>query len=59
MCGLTALLALNGGPECLQCDNNHDPQALQRQMDESLELVKHRGPDARGQWFSSDYSVGQ
>ncbi|CEL01874.1 Putative Asparagine synthetase [Aspergillus calidoustus] len=58
MCGLTALLALNGGSECLQCDSNQDPQALERQMDESLELVKHRGPDARGQWFSPDYSVG-
>ncbi|KAL3460614.1 hypothetical protein BJX64DRAFT_178756 [Aspergillus heterothallicus] len=54
MCGLTALLTLKGGANCPQ----RDPQALERQMDESLELVKHRGPDARGQWFSPDYSVG-
>lgn len=54
MCGLTAILCLRGSA----CDNNVDPQVLDRQMDESLELVKHRGPDARGQWFSPDHRVG-
>lgn len=54
MCGLTAVLCLRGGA----CENNVDPQVLDRQMDESLELVKHRGPDARGQWFSPDHRVG-
>ncbi|KAL6239510.1 hypothetical protein BDW75DRAFT_227146 [Aspergillus navahoensis] len=56
MCGLSAILSLEGA-RYLQADNTH-PQALACQMDESLELVKHRGPDARGQWFSSDYRVG-
>ncbi|OJJ04830.1 hypothetical protein ASPVEDRAFT_86211 [Aspergillus versicolor CBS 583.65] len=54
MCGLTAVLCLNGGA----CQNNVDSQALESQMDESLELVKHRGPDARGKWFSPDRRVG-
>ncbi|KAL4865802.1 hypothetical protein BDV12DRAFT_199771 [Aspergillus spectabilis] len=58
MCGLTATLSLNGGANCLQCNNNVDPEVLGRQMDERLELVKHRGPDARGQWFSPDHRVG-
>ncbi|KAL2871493.1 asparagine synthetase B family protein [Aspergillus lucknowensis] len=58
MCGLTAVLSLNGGSNCPQCDKIVDPQALNRQMEESLDLVKHRGPDARGQWFSPDYRVG-
>ncbi|KAL4782710.1 nucleophile aminohydrolase [Aspergillus varians] len=58
MCGIAAVLSLNGGGSYPQCNNNADQQALSRQMDESLELVKHRGPDARGQWFSPDYRVG-
>ncbi|KAL4904609.1 hypothetical protein BDW74DRAFT_178703 [Aspergillus multicolor] len=58
MCGITAILSLDGGTNCLQVNNNVDPQLLHYQMDESLELVKHRGPDARGQWFSPDYRVG-
>ncbi|KAL4883930.1 nucleophile aminohydrolase [Aspergillus karnatakaensis] len=58
MCGLTAILSLDGRANCPQYDNNTDPEVLSEQMDESLELVKHRGPDARGQWFSPDHRVG-
>ncbi|KAL4936940.1 hypothetical protein BDV06DRAFT_227418 [Aspergillus oleicola] len=58
MCGITAILRLKEGSICPQCSEDVDPQALSRQMDESLELVKHRGPDARGQWFSHDHRVG-
>ncbi|KAI9372282.1 hypothetical protein BJX61DRAFT_542833 [Aspergillus egyptiacus] len=60
MCAITAILSLNdGGIDCPRSDDNDiDPQALNRQMNESLEMVKHRGPDARGQWFSPDYRVG-
>ncbi|KKK13879.1 hypothetical protein ARAM_004225 [Aspergillus rambellii] len=58
MCGLTAFLALGRGDNGRQCGNCHGPHLLKGQMDESLELVKHRGPDARGQWFSPDYRVG-
>ncbi|KAL4995558.1 hypothetical protein BDV10DRAFT_187985 [Aspergillus recurvatus] len=57
MCGLSAILSLSEGTNCPRVDNAH-PQALTGQMDESLELVKHRGPDSRGQWFSPDYRVG-
>ncbi|RDW72559.1 asparagine synthetase B family protein [Aspergillus mulundensis] len=58
MCGITAILSLDGGANCPRVDINIDPQVLNHQMDESLELVKHRGPDARGQWFSHDHRVG-
>ncbi|KAL5051113.1 hypothetical protein BDW71DRAFT_194188 [Aspergillus fruticulosus] len=57
MCGLSAILSLSEGADCPQVDIVHS-QALGGQMDESLELVKHRGPDARGQWFSPDCRVG-
>lgn len=50
MCGISAVLSLSEGSIC--------PQALASQMNESLQLIKHRGPDARGQWLSSDYRVG-
>jgi asparagine synthetase B (glutamine-hydrolysing) len=51
MCGISAVLSLSEGSIC--------PQALASQMNESLQLIKHRGPDARGQWLSSDYRVGE
>ncbi|KAL4805873.1 hypothetical protein BDV18DRAFT_14181 [Aspergillus unguis] len=60
MCGLTAILSLHGEAGC-QCNNdvhNESPKDLSQQMDESLELIKHRGPDARKQWFSTDNRVG-
>ncbi|KAL4732896.1 nucleophile aminohydrolase [Aspergillus similis] len=57
MCGLSAVLTLSEGAGCLQADNVY-PQALAGQMNESLQLIKHRGPDARNQWLSTDYRVG-
>ncbi|RAL16135.1 asparagine synthetase B family protein [Aspergillus homomorphus CBS 101889] len=56
MCGLTAFLALN------EVDTDQSisasSQALASQINDSLDLVKHRGPDARGQWISLDTRVG-
>ncbi|KAL3434133.1 nucleophile aminohydrolase [Aspergillus tetrazonus] len=57
MCGISAFLSLSEGASCPQADTIY-PQALASQMNESLQLIKHRGPDARGQWLSSDYRVG-
>ncbi|KAL4746690.1 hypothetical protein BDW72DRAFT_210209 [Aspergillus terricola var. indicus] len=57
MCGLSAALSLSEGAGCSRADNVY-PQALVGQMNESLQRIKHRGPDARGQWLSSDYRVG-
>lgn len=58
MCGLTAFLDLHGSPS-YQDDEMMDTQDLGRKVNDSLDLIKHRGPDARGQWFSSDYRVGK
>ncbi|PLB39027.1 asparagine synthetase B family protein [Aspergillus candidus] len=56
MCGLTAFLRLGGDNTPRNSEDN--AQALSKQIDDSLELVKHRGPDARGQWLSEDLRVG-
>ncbi|KAB8270195.1 hypothetical protein BDV30DRAFT_229209 [Aspergillus minisclerotigenes] len=56
MCGLTAFLTVGGIPGCVHCANNGP--GLEKQLEESLDLVNHRGPDARGRWFSTDHRVG-
>lgn len=56
MCGLTAFLRL--GRDNTPRNSEDSPQTLGKQIDDSLELVKHRGPDARGQWLSEDLRVG-
>ncbi|PIG89664.1 asparagine synthetase [Aspergillus arachidicola] len=56
MCGLTAFLTVGGTPGCVHCANNGP--GLEKQLEESLNLVNHRGPDARGRWLSPDHSVG-
>lgn len=57
MCGISCIVSLNRaqghGADCLT-----DTKTLERQLDKSLELIKHRGPDSRGQWISSDNKVG-
>lgn len=34
-------------------------KSLETEMDESLEIIKHRGPDARGVWISPNGRVGK
>lgn len=58
MCGLTAFLTLNADASD-HSPTDESPEALRHQMDKSLEMVKHRGPDARGQWLSPDCRVGE
>jgi asparagine synthetase B (glutamine-hydrolysing) len=31
---------------------------LLRDLDQSLDKIKHRGPDSRGHWLSADNRVG-
>lgn len=47
MCGLTAVLALQSSTTKTS-GNARDRQNLAKEIDDSLEIVKHRGPDARG-----------
>lgn len=52
MCGLTAILSFRNQPDS-------SPAITSKEIDDSLEIVKHRGPDARGQWISPDGRVGK
>ncbi|CAN9227763.1 unnamed protein product [Alternaria alternata] len=52
MCGITCAVALRG----------HGPLAKEREelsktLDQSLDNIKHRGPDAEGHWISEDCRV--
>lgn len=58
MCGLTAFLALHGssGSE----SNGHvSTYNTKEALEASMEIVKHRGPDASGHWISDDSYVGE
>ncbi|KAK4982961.1 hypothetical protein LTR66_009015 [Elasticomyces elasticus] len=69
MCGISCILTLqNSSHEHAQpgaLPNGHDHQTngdtdrarLARELDESLESIKHRGPDSRGQWISDNKRV--
>lgn len=71
MCGISTLVVLShpnaeqngdffnnshhGGPE----PTSHPAkQRLQDEMHESLDIIKHRGPDASGVWVSDDERIG-
>ncbi|KAI2818632.1 hypothetical protein CBS63078_6985 [Aspergillus niger] len=57
MCGLTAFIALYGRSGW-QHDEFASTGDLGQKVNDSLDLISHRGPDARGQWLSSDCRVG-
>jgi asparagine synthase (glutamine-hydrolysing) len=53
MCGIISAVTLRGHkPAC------GDHESLSKAVDESLDTIKHRGPDSKGQWISEDGRVG-
>lgn len=71
MCGISCIVALENctyrpksphhvphGIEGIELDNDAHRTAIAAELDASLELIKHRGPDSRGQWISPDKCVG-
>jgi len=73
MCGISVIVALEGNTHDLSkqpngvypdgvdgVDIHEDKNAakLARELDESLDMIVHRGPDSRGQWISDDKRVG-
>ncbi|KAE8344884.1 hypothetical protein BDV24DRAFT_148726 [Aspergillus arachidicola] len=57
MCGISAFLSHTGEAS----SNEHfeaQAQHVAAELENSLNIVSHRGPDARGRWFSDDYQVG-
>ncbi|GES62463.1 asparagine synthetase [Aspergillus terreus] len=53
MCGICAVITLQGSPAPTEQEN----VALRRQLSNSLDVIQHRGPDARGEWASADGRV--
>lgn len=71
MCGISCIVALENctyrpkesrhlpnGIQGIELDNDAERTAIAAELDASLELIKHRGPDGRGQWISPDKRVG-
>lgn len=71
MCGISCILSLQhshhhlrdcgtlpNGLEGIELNEDADYNKLAKEVDESLDMIKHRGPDARGQWISGDKRVG-
>ena len=38
--------------------SNHVAESLQDQLNNSLDIIKHRGPDSHGSWISDDSRIG-
>jgi len=73
MCGISCIVALYGQThqaepylnghtpkDATSVDISHDDYArrLSKELDLSLDMIEHRGPDSRGQWISDDKRVG-
>lgn len=54
MCGISAVLSLGGLPTS---SSKEYSSPLNDQIDASLDLIQHRGPDSRGTWTSNDGKV--
>ncbi|KAM4057774.1 asparagine synthase domain-containing protein [Hirsutella rhossiliensis] len=59
MCGISVIVALEGhdGAQREKVVNSDVRSKIVRELDESLEMIAHRGPDSRGQWISEDGRV--
>jgi asparagine synthase (glutamine-hydrolysing) len=71
MCGISCIIALQHSHHKLpdlanlkkpingvQTNGDKDHIKLAVELDASLDQIKHRGPDSRGQWISNDKRVG-
>lgn len=57
MGGLTAFLTVSPVPSEGVEPSSH--ANLSQALGQSLDIIKHRGPDAQGQWISDDGLVGE
>ncbi|KAJ4161565.1 uncharacterized protein LMH87_007597 [Akanthomyces muscarius] len=65
MCGFIAVYthtaaadSSSGGPESPAAGESNTGSALRRQLERSLELIKHRGPDGCDVWVDDEATVG-
>jgi asparagine synthase (glutamine-hydrolysing) len=57
MCGISAFIT-HPGPSRTPVVNG-EAKLVTAELEGSLDLIAHRGPDARGRWFSDDHHVGE
>lgn len=57
MCGISAFLS-HPGESALPVVNG-EAKHVAAELEGSLDLIAHRGPDARGRWLSDDHQVGE
>lgn len=64
MCGISCVVALDRCGDSIASSpkapgNETELQNLEQQLEASLEIIKHRGPDSRGHYISADRKVGK
>ncbi len=60
MCGICCSVKLSPSDKSLASSaaTGQYQQQLEAELDAGLDLIGHRGPDARGLWISKDANVG-
>jgi asparagine synthase (glutamine-hydrolysing) len=53
MCGISCIVTLRGHHSLCK-----DRDSLGKKIDESLNTIKHRGPDSNGYWISDNERIG-
>lgn len=59
MCGISCVVALNSHGKPVEEQDGLKRGILENQLEESLRLINHRGPDSQGIFVSKDRSVGR
>jgi hypothetical protein len=57
MCGISVVVDVERSGS--RGRNDEARRMLHEELDNSLEAIKHRGPDSRGIWISEDNYVGR
>lgn len=58
MCGISVRISLRPS-DGSDAPKKPDVESIKGQLDRSLDLIAHRGPDSKGIWVSDDGSVGE
>lgn len=60
MCGICCSVKLSPSDLSLACSTatGQRQQQLEAELNAGLDLIGHRGPDARGHWISKNADVG-
>ena len=59
MCGISAFLKLQGPIGSTLCHEKHTTSGRHIELDQSLDIIRHRGPDGSGVWISPDGKIGK